>query len=175
MKQEYIYGADQKQKWWGCGEWVQEPDLITFKHAGFDCEIVRVVVYKEPVLQFAKEFQMFGGYLCGYIFIPLDHPWKEKKYDEIEANVHGGITYFERKYETWKVGFDCAHSHDILPSMISIMNEIKEEVIKLVEFINIYHKLKESPVFKQEYRNIDYVIKECKSLADQAKEAYILT
>lgn len=34
------------------------------------------------------------GHLCGYIGVPKGHPWYGKDHDMIEANVHGGLTYF---------------------------------------------------------------------------------
>lgn len=33
------------------------------------------------------------GHLCGYLGIPPSHPWYGKDYDNIEAQVHGGLTF----------------------------------------------------------------------------------
>jgi hypothetical protein len=34
-----------------------------------------------------------SGHLCGYIGLPKAHPWHGKDYDDIDAEVHGGLTY----------------------------------------------------------------------------------
>jgi hypothetical protein len=33
------------------------------------------------------------GHLCGYIGLPPAHPWHGKWYDDIDAEVHGGLTF----------------------------------------------------------------------------------
>jgi hypothetical protein len=33
------------------------------------------------------------GSLCGYIGVPSSHPWYGKRYDDISAEVHGGLTF----------------------------------------------------------------------------------
>ncbi|MGC3958128.1 MAG: hypothetical protein QM813_09380 [Verrucomicrobiota bacterium] len=52
-------------------------------------------------------------YRCGYVLVPPEHPWFGRLYEEIEADVHGGLT-FAGPAGTWAwcVGFDCAHSGD---------------------------------------------------------------
>lgn len=58
------------------------------------------------------------GYLCGYVFVPEDHP-KHGTSLENDIFVHGGITfcdttlpgYPEQPKGTW-IGFDCAHFGD---------------------------------------------------------------
>lgn len=39
------------------------------------------------------------GHLCGYIGLPPSHPWHGKEYDDIEADVHGGLTFAESETE----------------------------------------------------------------------------
>lgn len=55
-----------------------------------------------------------GGY-NGYILVPVDHPWFGKDYNEIEVDVHGGLT-FARAHpyikDIWVLGFDTAHYGD---------------------------------------------------------------
>lgn len=94
-----------------------------------------------------------GLHLCGYISIPPGHPWHGKGYDDIRADVHGGLTYASPAEESvakdsaqcgwWVVGFDCAHSGDLVP---------------------LYG-------IDGTYRDIAYVRAECESLARQAKAA----
>lgn len=132
--------------------WTEEPDR---KHwidpsTNLDCLIVR-----NPV-----------GALCGYVGVPPDHPWFNKHYDEIEASVHGGLTFsgacsnhicHDAKKETvanenvWWLGFDCAHVGDFTP--------------KLEEFLFSFNN-------PANYRDIKYVSEECVILAIQAVKAW---
>lgn len=55
---------------------------------------------------------------CGYVRVPSGHAWHGKQYDDINANVHGGLTFAEIEPCTHKdgigywIGFDCAHLGD---------------------------------------------------------------
>lgn len=102
---------------------------------GLEAEIggFRVVAYKNHM----------NAWL-GYIFVPKGHAWYGCHYDDIAADVHGGLT-FARKYDdgTWQVGFDCAHCYDA-----SIVNPFGE------------------------IRTLAYVKRELEGLAAQALSAY---
>lgn len=60
------------------------------------------------------------GYRCGYVRLPLGHPWHGKDWNEVCPDVHGGITFAEHDVPCdapgpdtdWWVGFDCAHGGD---------------------------------------------------------------
>lgn len=60
------------------------------------------------------------GFRCGYVRVPFGHPWHGKHYDEIDADVHGGLNFNEADVHcnkggednAWWVGFDCAHFGD---------------------------------------------------------------
>lgn len=68
----------------------------------------------------------FGGWGNGYVLIPVGHPLHSVAYDEIDVDVHGGLTYgrlvekrhfkiFGLKEEdlgSWIVGFDTVHHGD---------------------------------------------------------------
>lgn len=51
------------------------------------------------------------GTLNGYARLPLDHPCFGKHYDDIDVDVHGGLTYGCDSYG-W-VGFDTMHFGDV--------------------------------------------------------------
>lgn len=55
------------------------------------------------------------GAVNGYVKIPTDHHWHGKDYDEIDVEVHGGLTYGGGA-AGW-IGFDTLHSGDIWPGM----------------------------------------------------------
>src|SRR6185295_14871422 len=78
----------------------------------------------------------FTGNLCGYVGVPEGHPWFGKDYNEIDAEVHGGLTYAaecdeddkehgichveEDGIRRWWIGFDCGHFMDLSPRMDAI-------------------------------------------------------
>ena len=148
---------DQKRKWWGEGEWVYEPDEVYFNHNGIDCKITRTAA-REP----CQEEHIFGGHLCGYVSLPGGHPWWGKKYEDMNVEVHGDLTFGECSDRHW-IGFDCGHSYDVIPSMIKIYYKLKDNIIKKYKNLQLSH----SGIFDREYRNIAYVESECRKLADQ--------
>lgn len=111
----------QDKSAWGEGPWQDEPDKIqwTDEATGLVCLMVR---------------QPTHGAWCGYVGVPEDHRYFLKPYVDIEAEVHGGLTFdgFCREGEeeghgichvpepgqpdrVWWLGFDCAHCDDITP------------------------------------------------------------
>lgn len=71
------------------------------------------------------------GYRCGYIRVSKDHPWYGLSYNEVDGNVHGGLTFSEAAVacsenptgEGWWLGFDCAHSGDAPDPELPFGNE----------------------------------------------------
>jgi hypothetical protein len=53
--------------------------------------------------------------LCGYVHVPKDHPHASKQYDDVDANVHGGLTFRCKAMNggAW-FGFDTGHSGDYM-------------------------------------------------------------
>jgi len=173
MKQEHLYSSDDKLKWWGYGEWVEEYDQAIFEHNGIECMVIRIAI-QEP---YSKEFHMFGGHLCGYIKVPDHHPYYGKGFDEIdlESGCNGGLTYSEiddqnhnylHKKGHW-IGFDCAHSFDITPSM----EYLKKTLPSMIECEKKLQKYKnlcpDSFLWHRSYKNMSYCIQECKNIADE--------
>lgn len=63
----------------------------------------------------------YGTHPCAYIMIPQNNKYFEKDYEEIDINVHGGLTYsncylpFETRNsdnKSWYIGWDYAHHGD---------------------------------------------------------------
>jgi hypothetical protein len=69
------------------------------------------------------------GYGCGYVTLPKTHPCYGKHYDDIDVQVHGGLTYGRKVTQKdidsntwpeltqedlgkWMVGFNTAHLGD---------------------------------------------------------------
>lgn len=74
-----------------------------WEHAGLKCAVV-----------LARE----GGHRCGYVRVPPNHSAHGKGYNDVDVNVHGGLTFAQVEpcaHEDgtgWWFGFDCAHSGD---------------------------------------------------------------
>lgn len=159
----FKHEIEDKEEWWGEGEWVSEPDLVEFEYKDYLCRMKRI-----SHLEGHNKDHMFGGHLCGYVQVPSDLNLVEKDYD-LDFDVHGGITFnqyieeSEDKGAYW-IGFDCAHSHDYIPCMRNIYSKISDEIFPVSE------EMKKSSLFNPTYKNLDYVIAECKSLVDQVIE-----
>lgn len=60
-----------------------------------------------------------AGNRCGYVRVPPGHPYYGKDYDNVDVDVHGGLTFAELEPCTehedgqgYWFGFDCAHFGD---------------------------------------------------------------
>ena len=115
---------------------------------------------------------MFGGYLNGYVSIPSDHPFYQKKYEDMDIECHFGLTFGKCSDRHW-IGFDCAHCNDYTPSIEHMkktadwMKECREREEELKKHFN----LQNSPIFNKTYRNIQFCIDQCKSIAEQLVQA----
>ena len=140
---------------WGPGPWHDEPDRLEFEAHGFSCLITRHAVM---------------GNLCGYVAMPPGHPWHGKHYNDIDASVHGGLTYAnacqgpvchvpkpDEPDDVWWLGFDMAHVYDLIPAAAG--GELGE----------IMKRLRAGD--PSTYRDIAYARAECEGLAQQAAAA----
>ena len=153
LKRNKTLSSDEKLLKWGHGEWVEELDYKQWQYKGIECEIFRNKM----------------GSLCGYIHVPKGHPWHGKDYDDIETDVHGGLTYaYELKDGEFIIGFDCSHLDDFTPSLegrraLETLNnsyaQLEEEFGDTDSMIKAYGR--------QTYKNISFVKAECESLVDQ--------
>lgn len=108
-------------------EWQPEPPEKEWETDGLRCHVIL-----HPSL----------GHRCGYVGVPVEHPWFGKGYDDCllgeicpvaaqqeadsdgyyshyehtpgsRVEVHGGLTYAGKEADGWwYFGFDCAHSGD---------------------------------------------------------------
>lgn len=160
ITEKHRYTSDQKIKWFGYGEWVEEPDEIFFEHIGISCKILRMTGLSEVLGDSIGQVEtVCGGHLCGYCKIP-EEVLPGLDVNETHFEVHGGITYgrIEEDNCLW-TGFDCAHAHDISPGMEVYMASLFAFPIKI-------------PLCERSYKNIQYVMRECKSLAEQIARTF---
>jgi len=165
--EKHIHTSEEKMKWWGYGEWVEELDFLSFWHAGLNCFIHRICIPEGGG-------HRYGGHLCGYVKIPQEHLSMSDMNDEFERlfDVHGGVTFLEKQLDDGIViGFDCAHSGDLTPSTEMLKNKFQTLYdCRLKPHITsniLYHRHHKYP---RVYRNVNYVMEECKSLAQQIYE-----
>ena len=54
------------------------------------------------------------GWGNGYVLLPPEHPMYNVDYEDINVEVHGGLTYSATQAETglWMLGFDTGHLDD---------------------------------------------------------------
>jgi hypothetical protein len=143
---------------WEDGPWKQEPDKKQWldEETGYPC-----LIHRSPT----------SGSLCGYVGVPESHPYFGKNYDDVDVQVHGGLTFADSCSESgdpsfgichlvepgendrvWWLGFDTAHYSDYSPAIESLMSgsEIRPAACRF-------------------YRDLAYVEAEVKSLAQQLK------
>ncbi len=139
--------------WSEPGEWHSEPDKAQWIDGGtqLDCLAVR---------------NRLGSW-CGYVGIPVGHPYYGLGPGEIAVEVHGSLTYAApceegalpghgichipeqgRPDNVWWLGFDCGHWNDLQPGM------------PLCRGMTL-------PDFGGVYRNLEYVRAMCAVLAIQ--------
>lgn len=112
------------------------------------------------------------GYRCGYVRVPVGHPWHGKDYGDIIADVHGGLTFAEADVQcdapgednAWWVGFDCAHLFD-MPDLSLPFDDSESKAFA----IRTHQIIRSSKYGAQ--RTQEYVEQQCKLLCDQAAEA----
>lgn len=157
---------------WGDGPWQTEPDRVEWEHAGLPCLALR----------------NHHGNWCGYAAVPSGHPLHRKDFEDLDVDVHGGLSYANlcqddrddgvagichvpkpgEPADVWWFGFDCGHCFDFMPAMMALMR--------------VHHRLpsyvKDAPYDHARasasedwhtvvYRTLDYVQAETNSLAEQ--------
>lgn len=158
-KEEHIWTSEEKIKFCGHGEWVEEVDLLEFEYLDYRARICRIFI-REP---FAEKEAYFGAHLCGYVQIPKTHPYFNQK--EIDLDCHGGITFNEAHEEHW-VGFDCGHSGDIIPTSEYFKNT-NPKLKDLRKSFPLPHGFEKHPLFNPIYRNMKFCITECINIIKQ--------
>lgn len=162
--------AAKMQRWttvadkaaWGYGPWVDEPDKAQWVDAatGLPC-----LAKRNPR----------QGFWCGYVGVHRGHPWYGLGYNDVDVEVHGGLTYadaydddVERPIEerichipapgepddVWWFGFDCGHAFDLCPAMEARYREEMERAWL-------------PGGLQTRYCDLSYVQQECAELAKQ--------
>ena len=159
IKEDHHWTSDEKIKWLGYGEWVEEADVTEFEYLGYHAAVMRVIK-REPC---CPQEAYFGGHLCGYVQIQETHPYFRKK--EINLDCHGGLNFNEAHEEHW-VGFDCGHTGDYIPTM-EHMRKTDPALIKIKEMFPLPEGFEDFALFNPTYRNMTYCMEECMDIITQ--------
>ena len=162
---------------WEDGPWMTEPDKAVWVDSatGLDC-----MIHRNPV-----------GALCGYVGVGPDHPWHGVHYNDIDVDVHGGLTFSAacteeateddgichvpepgRPHDVWWLGFDCAHAMDRMPGMEFDERKMGEEA-RATGNERIARLFLEGPPsrLRGTYKDFRFVKEWVEDLAQQAREA----
>lgn len=95
------------------------------------------------------------GHRCGYVSVPAEHPLHGKDYNEVDLDVHGGVTYAGMRDDLWWFGYDCAHLGDARdPELMS--DEYKNVLLgRKLNFDG------------DTIKTLDFCVNECESMAAQ--------
>ncbi len=142
---------------WPAGPWDGEPDRVEWRHLGLPCLAVRAS----------------SGAWCGYVGLPPGHRWHGVSYEDVGADVHGGLTYGSpcqadgpichvpapgEPDDLWWIGFDCNHLYDLAPGHESLLNRLAFERGE---------DRSPMPGYRDIYRDLGYVRAEVERLAEQ--------
>lgn len=105
------------------------------------------------------------GYRCGYVKVEAGHPWHGQNYDDVSADVHGGLTFGEADVPCDKggpdtgfwFGFDCAHAGDAPDPELPRTRSRNHFAFQFADCGAV--------------RTQEYVEDECRSLCEQASKA----
>ncbi len=158
-EEKYHWTSDEKIKWFGYGEWIEEWDITEFEYLGYYAKVIRVIMFET----YCAQEVYFGGHLCGYVKIPENHPYFRKK--DIDLECHHGLTFNEAHEEHW-VGFHCGHSGDYIPT-IEYIRKTNPELKKFNEIFPLPEGFEKFALFNPVYRNMNYCIEQCIYLIDQ--------
>jgi hypothetical protein len=102
----------------------------------------------------AEVLATFMGHRCGYVTVPDEHPCAGKDYNELDVDVHGGLTFGLGQ----KFGFDCAHLYDGKDP--DLMSEAFRKVYEM------WPRFDEGGTVK----TLEFCVAECERLAAQLKD-----
>ena len=96
------------------------------------------------------------GHRCGYVGVPEGHPMYGKHYDDVNVDVHGGLTFSNDEDGLWLFGYDCSHWGDAKDFEL-MSDEMKRTFTRW-------------PDTKGTIRTLEFCVAECESLAKQLEE-----
>ena len=116
------------------------------------------------------------GSRCGYLRLEPGHPWFGADSDDIDVQVHGGLTFARAgtacathgPEAEWWIGFDCGQAGDLYDLDLVVDPELRA----VYERINASQTRSPFP-WHATVKTTEFVQAECFSLAEQARRAEI--
>jgi hypothetical protein len=130
------------------------------------------VLLKDTYLGYEYEVTCNGmAVRCGYIRVPVGHPWHGKRADDIGARAHGGVNFAKADVncgkggadDAWWFGFDCAHAFDARDPSLPGWEQWKDMERILQRHGDRWRKI----------CSLGYVARECRQLIRQADVAAV--
>lgn len=104
---EFIYTSDEKLRFWGYGEWVEEADRVAFTHKGISCVLLREEPRKDN-----------GGCWNAFIELPFNHPWAQKEGDLLGCRAHEEFLFKLKVEGQLMVGISFSGPDDLVPESL---------------------------------------------------------
>lgn len=115
----------------------------------------------------AAVYAQKAGHRCGYVAVPAGHKYYLQAYDDVNVDVHGGLTYAGGSDgypvdagDVWWFGYDCMHLGDRRD--VSIMDDDHKK----------YYDERGWDHLDGTVKTLEYCISECESLAEQLMRDY---
>lgn len=126
---------------WGRGPWTDECDKKQWPDAatGLPCLAVR---------------HGSSGHWCGYVGVASEHPAFARRYDDVDVEVHGGLTFADtcapnpdeasdichvpgpgEPDHVWWLGFDCHHGGDASPVYRRLFDDGRPAVYRTLQYV----------------------------------------
>jgi hypothetical protein len=111
--------------------------------------------WTEPTTKYKCEVRRNPITLCllGYVTVPKKHHYYGLGYNDVMANVHGGLTYSDKG----TFGFDCSHAGDLTPGVLLSILQSAADPSGYAE-LTLTHDT---------YRTFGWVVKETENLAKE--------
>lgn len=110
-----------------------------------------------------------AGHRCGYVGVPAGNKYHGKEYDDVPADVHGGLTYAGGSGDypapaegLWWLGYDCAH-----------LGDANDPELMQGEYKEIFMRRGQIGCEGDSVKSLDYCVQECESLANQLIEVAV--
>ena len=117
------------------------PAIKDYSYDGFKFSVVKYT-YPKPNLarQFLEGSIEINDWWCGYVFIPENHKYYDKPYDDITLEAHGGLTFASKfhgktskNFGEFAIGFDFNHFRDNGGSEELVIEECKNIINQLTD------------------------------------------
>lgn len=145
LVEENVCSSKEKIEWWDYGEWVEEPDVITFNVDEYECKIIRVKSDEKINGVF------YGGHLAAVVYLPLDHPKYGLHGIEKELLIINFVAHTSARFtidNRFAIFMEFSCPYDIVPSVTKYMKQKNQE----------FHT--DLPVFIT-YKNVEFVKEIC--------------